>query len=337
MNATTSKNKLDANRIYNEPNLSGFSIGNIGWSPDGRILSYIRGSDDSNEVWGYDVTTNERRLLFDFARLEGAALASQAHARARRGNIPIRDWHSRRVRPAGGLGYHWTPGGRHLLVTAVGGAPQLLDLESDTLQPITHEKWPIRNTRVAPNGRLVGFVRGYDLFMVDLLSQRETALTTGGTEFMRSATPDTMGDLLCDSGFWWSPDSSQIAYLQTWEKDVPIFWYANLMSERGENTPERFPQPGDTIPVIALKVASQRGHVFIDTRAWPGWYLSRVQWLPDSRHLALQMLSRDQKQLQLVLADSFTGATRVILTENDPAWINVVDDLRFFSDSRRFL
>ena len=329
--------KFDVNRIYNKPNLSGVSIGNIGWSPDGKTLSYVLGTDDSNEVWGFDVANQERKLLFDFARLQGTSNASQPHIRAKKDGVPIRDWHRRRVRASGGLNYHWTPGGEHLLITAMGGAPQLLELKTGRLSSITHEKIPIRNTRVAPNGRFVAFVRGFDLYMVDLQTQREIPLTSGGNEYMRNATPDTMGDLLYDSGFWWSPDSSQIAYLQTLEKDVPIFWYANLLSERGENVAERFPQPGDPIPVIGLKVVSKRGHVFIDTRAWPGWYLSRVMWLPDSRHLAIQMLSRDQKELQLILADSFTGMTKTILTETDSCWINVVDDLRFFSDSRRFL
>lgn len=288
-------------------------------------------------MWGYDVATKERRLLFDFSRLPGTAEVSQLHQWARRGVMFMRDWRTRRVRSVEGLGYHWTQAGDRLLVTAAGGAPCLLDLATGELLPVSHAALPIRDAKVSPNGRFVSFVRGWDLYMIDLATGREIALTTGSSEALRSATPDTMGDLLCDTGHWWSPDSKQIAYLQTDERQVPIFWYSDLMSSRGQNVPERFPQPGDPIPVIALKVVSARGRLIIDTRAWPGWYLARVSWLPDSRHLALQMLSRDQTRLCLVLADSYTGAARTLLTETDPAWINVVDDLRFFSDGRRFL
>jgi len=337
MNATADQKKITVNRIYNEPNLSGVSITDIGWSPDSSTLSYIRGGDNSNELWGFDVARNERKLLFDFARLLDASEVSQHHVRNRRRLTPVRYWHTRRVRPAAGLGYHWLPGGDRLLIEAGSLPPHLLDLKTDKLHPIAHDATQIRDTRLAPNARFASFVRGYDLFMVDLVTGRETALTVGSNEVMRSATPDTMGDLLCDSGHWWSPDSSQIAYLQTDESDVPIFWYADLTSPLGQNIPERFPQPGSPIPRVALKVVSAQGHRWIDTRAWAGWYLSRVMWLPDSRHLALQMLNRNQTELQLILVDSYTGLTRTLLRETDPAWINVVDDLRFFSDARRFL
>ncbi|MEO0974723.1 MAG: alpha/beta fold hydrolase, partial [Pseudomonadota bacterium] len=185
--------------------------------------------------------------------------------------------------------------------------------------------------------RFVSFVVGWDLFMVDLRTGRPYALTSGSTEGLRSATPDTMGDVLTGGGHWWSPDGSQIAYIQTDERAVPTFWYADLLSSRGWNVPERYPQPGDPTPVMALKVVRNGAVTWIDTRPWAGWYMARVAWLPDSRHLALQMLSRDHKQLSLVLADSATGATRTLLTDSDPCWVNVVDDLRFFSNSCYFL
>jgi len=328
---------LTVERIYDEPDLSGVSITDIGWSPDGRTLSYVRGEAARLEIWGYDRGSRSRRLLFDLTQLISPEEVSPIHERARRGQTPIRHWRNRKVRPSASLIYHWMPDGEGLLIEAAGRPPQLLDLASEQLRPINNSEVPIRDTRLSPNGRFVSYVRGYDLYLVDLHTGRESALTSGSTEVLRSATPDTMGDLLCDSGHWWSPDSNQIAYLQTDERNVPVFWYADLTSSRGQNIPERFPQPGDPIPHIALKVVSAKGHRWIDTRAWAYWYLARVAWLPDSRHLALQMLSRDQKTLHLVVADSYSGATRTILEETDPAWINVVDDLRFFSDGQRFL
>jgi dipeptidyl-peptidase-4 len=62
-----------------------------------------------------------------------------------------------------------------------------------------------------------------------------------------------------------------------------------------------------------------------------------VQWLPDGKHLAIERLSRDQKTLDLLLADAATGKSRAILTEKDAYWINLSGDLHFLKDSRRFL
>jgi dipeptidyl-peptidase-4 len=62
-----------------------------------------------------------------------------------------------------------------------------------------------------------------------------------------------------------------------------------------------------------------------------------VNWLPDSKHVAVQRLNRAQTNLDLMIADAATGASRVALTEKDQYWINVSDDLRFLQDGQRFL
>ncbi len=328
---------LDVNRIYDEPNLSGVAMGEIGWSPDGATMSYVRSAGKNNELWGYDVADGTGRLLFDFARLRQYGNTEDEADPARHPRKAMRDWRTRRVQSAGNFAYQWTPDGKKLLLSASGATPAFLDLQTDQLVSVTQNPAPIRDCRISPNGSFLTFVRGWDLYMIDLATSVEYPLTSGSTEALRSATPDTMGDLLVDSGHWWSPDSSQVAFLQTDEKEVPLFWVSNLMSGHGQNTPERFPQPGDPIPAMGLKVVSASGYRWMDTSAWRGWYLARVKWLPDSRHLLLQMLNREQTELCLVLADSRTGATQTILTETDPCWVNVVDDLHFFADGRRFL
>lgn len=331
---TDLKKKLTVDRIYNEPNLSGKSITSIDWSPNGKTLSYILGTEKGRELWGFDVTGNKRRLLFDFARLRKR---NKMGLKRKSGKAGTRDSHANRVPPIENLSYSWMPDSTGILVSATAQMPCILNLDSNKLEPISKVAQPIRNTRVSPNGQFISFVRAWDLYMVDLTTASEYALTIGSSEIVRTSTPDTMGDLLTDSGHWWSPDSSQVAYLQCDERAVPTFWISNLMSSRGINDPERFPQPGDPIPTIVLKVVSTQGQLMIDTRPWIGWYLARVCWLPDSRHLALQMLNREQNQLCLVLADSHTGTTRTLLKETDPCWINVVNDMRFFADSSKFL
>jgi dipeptidyl-peptidase-4 len=66
-------------------------------------------------------------------------------------------------------------------------------------------------------------------------------------------------------------------------------------------------------------------------------YVPRVNWVADSRHLAIQRLNREQTVLDLLLADTATGKSSVLLTEKDPYWINVTDDLHFLKDGKRFL
>src|SRR4029077_10344482 len=66
-------------------------------------------------------------------------------------------------------------------------------------------------------------------------------------------------------------------------------------------------------------------------------YIPRVDWLRDSKRLAIQRLNRPQTQLDLLRADAETGNSSVLLTEKDAYWINVSDDLHFLKDGKRFL
>jgi dipeptidyl-peptidase-4 len=75
----------------------------------------------------------------------------------------------------------------------------------------------------------------------------------------------------------------------------------------------------------------------MDTGAETDIYIPRVNWLTDSKQLAIQRLNRTQTTLDLLIADAATGKTHAALSENDPNWINVSDDLYFLRDGKRFL
>lgn len=331
---------LRVDRIYDYPNLSGDTVSNIGWDPDGRFLSYVFGdrNGDKTEIRAYDLEKKERVTLFDLSSLGDSAVECGLPGHGLDGASPLQDWHSRRIQSTGTVQYQWFPSGNRMLVSVAGKVPCIVNFETSRFWPITHDQVPIRDVQISPDGRFLSLVRGWDLRLMDLANGgREYPITFGSNEALRSATGDSMGDLMVGFAHWWAPDSQAVAYIQTDERRVPIFWYADLTSKTGQNRPERYPQPGNSVPTVVLKVARGARTTLIDTSKWPGCYVARVAWLPDSRHMALQMLNREQNELSVVLADSYTGATRTVLEETDPCWINIVDDWRFFSDSQRFL
>jgi dipeptidyl-peptidase-4 len=66
-------------------------------------------------------------------------------------------------------------------------------------------------------------------------------------------------------------------------------------------------------------------------------YLARVNWLPDGKTLAIQRESRDQRRLDLLFADIETGQSRLVLTETSKTWIDLHNELSFFTQSREFI
>jgi len=118
-----------------------------------------------------------------------------------------------------------------------------------------------------------------------------------------------------------------------------IFPQVDLLSWRAFTEPERFPQPGTPNADVRLGVVSLEGGPtrWMDIGETRDRLLARVDWTPDSRGLAYRRLNRIQNRLDLGLADTRTGISRVLLTEEDSYWVNVNDDFRFLNRGKQFL
>jgi dipeptidyl-peptidase-4 len=62
-----------------------------------------------------------------------------------------------------------------------------------------------------------------------------------------------------------------------------------------------------------------------------------VAWFPDSRALAVQRQTRDQKRLELLKVDTASGAARRLLEERSDTWVELHDELTFLKGQPAFL
>jgi len=306
---------LTVERIYSSPSLSGRLTRGLTWTPDGKQLSFFEtkgsGKEAKTELWVMDATSGERRLLVAADQLESI--------------LPV---DTSRPTQATGLGrrapseYQWMPDGASILFQGP-TALAWLDVKSQTGRTLVAGKATLADVKISPDRRNVSFVRDHNLWLVNLADGKERAITEGGTEEIRKGELDWVypEELEIKTAYWWSPDSSAIAYLQMDERKVS------------------HPTAGGANPVVRVFVALLSGGKprAVDTAAETDIYIPRVNWLPDSKHLAVQRLNRTQTMLDLLFADTVTGKTRTALSENDPNWINVSDDLYFLKDGRRFL
>ena len=123
------------------------------------------------------------------------------------------------------------------------------------------------------------------------------------------------------------------------ERPVTRYPIVDMSSPAGAIEYTRFPQAGEANPIARVGVVPVAGGEtkWMDTGADADVYLARVNWLRDSGRVAVQRLNRAQNRLDLLFCDAATGASKAILTETDKYWINISDDLYFFSDNKRFL
>jgi dipeptidyl-peptidase-4 len=88
---------------------------------------------------------------------------------------------------------------------------------------------------------------------------------------------------------------------------------------------------------LGISELGHDGTTWIQINDKPFEYIVRAKWLPDGRRLSLETMPRLQTALHLYFADRKTGKTTHVLTETDPGWVNMHDDLYFFNDGQHFL
>src|SRR5260370_1517511 len=123
------------------------------------------------------------------------------------------------------------------------------------------------------------------------------------------------------------------------ESKVSQFSLTHFKSYTGEAELQRYPVPSGNNPAIRVLVAAVAGGEprVMDIGTNTDIYIRRVNWLADSKHVAIQRLNREQNILDLLLAATATGKSSTLLTEKDQYWINVSDDLHFLKGSDRFV
>ena len=218
----------------------------------------------------------------------------------------------------------------------------LLDLRSSEVIPVAVSDAEEKSARFSPDGRWLAFVRDNDLYVWDLKEQTDKRLTTGGSETLLNGTVSWVywEELLgrVDQGYFWSPDSASIAYLQTDDSGVGLMHYVDFEPSLPKLIRQRHPKPGEANPRVRAGVVNLEDArtTWVDLGSYPYEYLARIKWLPDSERLAVQTLNRPQTALDLYIADASSGTARHVMRETNEGWVNVHDDL-YFLDNGNFV
>ncbi len=188
----------------------------------------------------------------------------------------------------------------------------------------------IRTDVPSPDGKRTVFIRDWNLWVRDVASGRETALTTDGVKDFGYAT---------DNAGWarsnrpivvWSPDSKQVATFQQDQRKVGEMYLVSTTAGHPELQAWKYPLPGDDVVAMIHRVAidvdtakvvrfkmepDQHRSTLCDNLACRGGEWADVQWAPDSKSVAFVSTSRDHKKTTLRVADPATGGVRDVLEE----------------------
>lgn len=319
-------------RLEGSPNINGASVQGLQMAPNGKRVTFLRGKADNAaqlDLWEFDIESGESSLLVDSGSLleGGTEILSEEEKARRERNRAI-------TGKTGIVSYFWSADSSTLLFP-ISGDVYVLPLGGD-VKRLTDTPAYETDIKFSPGGTYVSFVRDRELYAVNIESGVETKLTSGSTDTIANGMAEFVAqeELSRFTGYWWSPDETRVAFEQFDESRVLIKDRYEVQPDGGVVTlKQRYPEAGSPNVVVRLGIATvaDQSVAWVDLGDNDDIYLARVNWTPDSEHLAVQRLNREQTRLDILMAD-LDGDSRVFDTENSDVWINLDKNMRFLKD-----
>ena len=194
----------------------------------------------------------------------------------------------------------------------------------------------------APDNKKVAYVRENNLYVEQLDNHKITALTTSGSKTIINGTFDWVyeEELGLRNGFRWSPDSKHIAFWQLDAEGVGVFTMINNTDSIYSYTiPVQYPKVGTTNSACRVGVVSANG----GETTWlkvPGDprnnYIGYLEWAASSDEVMIQQLNRKQNTNKVMIGDIESGKVKSVFTDQDEAWVRIINDLKWFDDGKYF-
>lgn len=193
----------------------------------------------------------------------------------------------------------------------------------------------------SPDGRMIAFVRNNNIFVYDLATRLERRLTADGSAKILNGRLDWVyQEELYGRGnfeaYWWSPDSTMIAYLRLDENPVQEFTVVDHIPYRQNLEVTPYPKAGDPNPIVQLGVVNAAGGAtrWIDTYKYQpaDLLITRVSWTPDSKKVAYQAQNREQTFLDLNFGDAKAGKSENVFREQTKGWVEVISNPHWMAD-----
>ncbi|MFP4557444.1 MAG: S9 family peptidase [Bacteroidales bacterium] len=220
----------------------------------------------------------------------------------------------------------------------------VFDMVSKTVEPLS-ENGVHMHAAFSPDGNNVAFVRDNNIYIKNLASKTEKQVTFDG-EFNHiiNGAADWVyeEEFALKTGFHWSPDGSKIAYYRFDESQVQLFHMPMYMGQLyPPNYSFKYPKAGEGNAIVSIHVYDMESEktIPVDIGSETDQYIARIKWTPDPEVLSLIRLNRLQNKIDILLADTKTGKSKILYTEKDQRYIEEPNDNYpiFTNDNKYFI
>ena len=261
--------------------------GAVRFSPDGKHLTYLFSPEGSlsRDLYVQPVDGGERSLLFTPPGGGATEENLSEEEKLRRERM--------RMRSLGVTSYAWAKKTGAFLVPVRGDLWIQDGLEGKPQRIVDTEGSPALDARFSPSGEHVAYVHDAEVYVVAskggdpvqiTSGARGTGKTNGLAEYIAQ---EEMGR---HHGYWWSHDSSKVAFTEVDERHIPVYRIEHQGKDAPHHEDHGYPFAGEANAKVRLGVVSRSGGtvLWLDLNATgiagerdaEDIYLARVHWMP---------------------------------------------------------
>ncbi len=185
---------------------------------------------------------------------------------------------------------------------------------------------------ISPDARNAAFIRDHNLWVRDLGTGDESALTTNGAEDFGYGTNNAGWTRSDRPILKWSPDSRKIATFRHDARGVGMMYLVNTQVGHPQLEAWRYPLPEDSVifritrvvldldrpagdRVVSLAMPPDQHRSTCSDHIACGGTFGDVEWSADSEHIVFVSSTRDHKSAAVRIADASTGAVTELFEE----------------------
>ena len=194
----------------------------------------------------------------------------------------------------------------------------------------------------SPAGNQVAFVRDNNLFVTDVSSGDERAITSTGkvNELIHGGSDWVYEEELeLVRAFEWSPNGGKIAYLSFNEANVPEYNMQVWNDLYPTDYRFKYPKAGEKNSIVGLSIYDLKSGktLTVDVDKEEDQYIPRIGWTPDGQ-LYYMRLNRLQNKLDLFYVNAETGSKTKVLTETTNTYLELDQEvITFTPDGEHFI
>ncbi|MDB4756131.1 DPP IV N-terminal domain-containing protein [Mariniblastus sp.] len=194
----------------------------------------------------------------------------------------------------------------------------------DLARQLTSDPIPEEWVTPSPDQKQLAFIKNNDLYRIDLETGKVLRVTTDGNENRLNGKLDWVyqeelfgrGNF---KGFWWSPNSKNIAYLTLDQSSVNRYRVTDHIPVRQTHEVYPYPKAGDPNPVVGICIDGKK--LNLEPLGLETPLISQVCWSP-SNEVFFQIQNRIQNVIKLVKWAPGDPSSQVVVEETSPqGWL----------------